>query len=195
MTKGKQILLVGGALLFSTLVLYRKEVQSEVHELLSNRNIAAFLKAVRSGESSTGDDAYRMLYGGGYFSNMNNHPYLTGEWDGVVLPDSWCLAAGYDPGCITTASGAYQITVTKWLEQDAILGLPDFSKPSQDKVAINILREEDAVDDILAGRVSSALNKTRNIWASLPGAGYGQPTVQLTNWLNTYEDNGGTITA
>lgn len=195
MEKSKKALLIGGAFLLGTLVLYRREVQSEVEELLSNRNIAAFLKAIRSGESSTNADAYQMLYGGGYFSDMSDHPYSTGEWNGVALPDAWCLAAGYNEGCITTAAGAYQFTVTKWRILEALYGLEDFSPPNQDRAAILVLKEENAVDDILAGRISSALDKVDEEWASLPGASYGQPTVQLANWLNTYENNGGVITA
>ena len=34
-----------------------------------------------------------------------------------------------------------------------------------------------ALHDVLAGRIETAISKCRNIWASLPGAGYGHREI------------------
>lgn len=61
--------------------------------------------------------------------------------------------------------------------------MPDFSPLSQDKLAIQLIRERGAIDDIRAGRIERAVSRCRNIWASLPGAGYGQREHSLESWL------------
>ena len=194
MTTRTKFFLVTGAIVTS-LFLYRKQIQTEVDLLLQHPNIAAFLRAIRSGESSQGPEAYHMVYGASYFQDLRDHPYLTGEWDGEELPADWCIAAGYDPGCITTAAGAYQTTVTDWRIMQPLLGLPDFSEISQDKYAVGKLKQKNAVDDILNGNISSAINKVNRVWASLPGSNYGQPTAELNNWLGVFENYGGTVLA
>lgn len=192
MTTRSKIFLASG-ILIGGLLLYRKDIQQVGEGLLADPNIAAFLMTIRSGESTTGPEAYRMVYGSSLVQDLSDHPYFTGEFEGAELPDAWCAAAGFDPGCITTASGAYQITATNWRWLKPLLALPDFSKPSQDKAAIEFLRQQNAIDDILNGRITSAMQKVNDVWASVPGSNYGQPIY--TNWLGTFENFGGTIYA
>ena len=73
------------------------------------------------------------------------------------------------------------------------LGLKDFGAMSQDKIAIQLIKEQRALDDILLGRIREAIHKCRNIWASLPGAGYNQPERSLAELLAKYQQFGGTI--
>lgn len=192
-TRTKFFLATG--IVIGTGLLFRKGIQLQGEALLQNPQIAAFLRAIRSGESSQGPEAYHMLYGGSYFANMSDHPYITGEWDGEPLPADWCIAAGYSPGCITTAAGAYQITVTDWRIMQPLLGLQDFSELSQDRYAVGKLQQFNAVDDILRGRITAAIDKVDRVWASLPGSNYGQPTVQTEIWLDVFENYGGTVIA
>lgn len=44
-----------------------------------------------------------------------------------------------------------------------------------------------------AGRVEIAANKVRKVWASLPGAGYGQGEVRMASFVNNYVNAGGTV--
>ncbi|MCY1296782.1 hypothetical protein D9M68_801160 [compost metagenome] len=55
------------------------------------------------------------------------------------------------------------------------------------------IRERRALDDIKAGRIPEAIEKCRNIWASLPGAGYGQREHQLEDLLAHYVAAGGVL--
>jgi muramidase (phage lysozyme) len=55
------------------------------------------------------------------------------------------------------------------------LDLHDFSPLNQDLAAIYLLHEKKALDAIKRGDVREALEKTKNIWASLPGSPHKQP--------------------
>jgi muramidase (phage lysozyme) len=55
------------------------------------------------------------------------------------------------------------------------LHLPDFSPLSQDKVALQQMKERDAIDFVVNGDVSDAIHICSNIWASFPGNNYSQP--------------------
>jgi hypothetical protein len=61
--------------------------------------------------------------------------------------------------------------------QKAARVLPDFSPASQDRLAIQLIRERGALEDLQQGRIERAIYRCRNIWASLPGAGYGQHSL------------------
>ena len=56
-----------------------------------------------------------------------------------------------------------------------MLHLPDFSANSQDKVAIQQIKERGALADIEEGTVDLAIGLCSNIWASLPGNKFEQP--------------------
>ncbi|TRP85570.1 glycoside hydrolase family 24 protein, partial [Salmonella enterica] len=68
----------------------------------------------------------------------------------------------------STASGRYQQLYLFWPHYRKQLALPDFSPLSQDRLAIQLIRERGALDDIRAGRIERAISRCRNIWASLP---------------------------
>ena len=63
------------------------------------------------------------------------------------------------------------------------LGLKDFSPKSQDAVALQQIKERGALPMIDRGDIRQAIDRCSNIWASLPGAGYGQFSIRLTAWL------------
>ena len=54
------------------------------------------------------------------------------------------------------------------------LGLKDFSPKSQDAVALRQIKERGALPISSRGDIRQAIDRCSNIWASLPGAGYGQ---------------------
>ena len=54
------------------------------------------------------------------------------------------------------------------------LDLKDFSPKSQDAVALQQIKERGALPMIDRGDIRQAIDRCSNIWASLPGAGYGQ---------------------
>jgi len=158
-------------------------------------NIAAFLGMIRQAEgTASGSNPYAVCYGYRHtIADFSDHPAITGEWRGERLPDAMCINAGFGPGCVSTAAGAYQIIKPTWLKMQADLSLPDFGPQSQDAAAVELIRRRAALEDVKAGRITDAINKCRNEWASLPGnyAKQGQRSVEtLAAW---YEQNGGTI--
>ncbi|QCC05202.1 muramidase [Cupriavidus necator H16] len=144
-------------------------------------NRAAFLLTIRTGEGTAGNDGYRMLFGGGKFDSFADHPrqVVTALSNGKPISSS--------------AAGAYQFLRRTWDTLAARLGLTDFSPASQDAAALELIREAGALGDVDAGRFALAVRKVRKIWASMPGAGYGQPEVALERLQAAYQAAGGVV--
>lgn len=148
-------------------------------------NVCAFLdllawsEGTDNGRQPTKDDGYDVVVGGGLFTGYGDHPRQL-----IALPRL---------GIKSTAAGRYQLLARYWDAYRKQLRLDDFSPISQDRVAIQQIRERRALDDIKAGRIAEAIAKCRNIWASLPAAGYGQHEHKLETLLARYEDAKGVI--
>lgn len=135
--------------------------------------IDAFLWAIRKSEHSDSDVEsgadFGTYYGGRRFVDFSNHPVLTGEMKGVPLSASTCVAAGFSPGCVSTAAGAFQINLPTWRDVNAWgPTLPDFTPESQTEAARRILDHDGISDYILAGEYENAIAMAGNRWASLP---------------------------
>jgi muramidase (phage lysozyme) len=91
------------------------------------------------------------------------------------------------------AAGRYQFMGKYWLSYQQQLSLPDFGPASQDKWAIQLIRECKAIDAIEAGRFDDAARLCRSRWASLPGAGYGQRENSLAALRQAYITAGGML--
>ena len=90
-------------------------------------------------------------------------------------------------GLSSTAAGRYQQLSRYWPHYRDQLGLPDFGPLSQDRCAIQQIREQKALPLIQEGRIAEAIDRCRNIWASLPGAGYGQHEHSLERLLHEFQ--------
>lgn len=129
---------------------------------------------------------------------MTNDPRTDEGYKVIVgsLPGSLILLEDYEdhPNRLvkinnrlsSTAAGRYQILYRFWEHYKMQLNLPDFSPESQDRYAIQQFKERRALDDIEAGRVEQAIVKCSNIWASFPGAGYGQYEHDMDKLLRFY---------
>lgn len=148
------------------------------------RNVVAFLdmlgvsEGTDDGRQETKDDGYDVLVGGKLFTGYADHPNVL-----VKL----------SPTLSSTAAGRYQILYRYWPHYRALLKLPDFGPLSQDLYAIQQFKEQRAIADIQAGRFDEAVAKVRNIWASLPGAGYGQHEQKIERLRDAYARAGGTL--
>lgn len=160
-------------------------------------NLAAFLSMIRFAEGTEGrGDPYRICYGYRHtIGNLAEHPAVSGEWRGERLPDGMCTAAGFGPGCVSTAAGAYQIIKPTWLALRSSLNLTSFGPAAQDACAVELIRQRGALNDVYAGRFNDAVRKVAPVWASMPGAGYAQPERKLTILADAYRSAGGTIEA
>jgi muramidase (phage lysozyme) len=110
------------------------------------------------------------------FTDFSDHPFAKGRRSKVIN----------NKGLTSNASGRYQQMLKDWPYYRTLLALPDFSPISQDVLALQHIRECCALPDVHAGRVESAIAKCRNIWASLPGAGYGQREHRLGDLIQQY---------
>jgi lysozyme len=144
---------------------------------LKNKNVIAFLKTLRVGEGTSGENGYKTLFGGEQFTSYADHPNIK------ITKGSYT----------STASGSYQILYSTWLECKKNLGLTDFTPLSQDKCAIYLIRQKGALNDVINGNFTTAVNKVNKIWASLPNSPYGQPTVKMEDIINKYKQYGGTL--
>jgi len=91
----------------------------------------------------------------------------------------------------STAAGRYQLLKRYFDAYKASMRLPDFSPASQDAIALQQIRERGALPLIDAGSFDLAVARVSNIWASLPGATYGQHVNRLDDLRAAYERAGG----
>ena len=68
----------------------------------------------------------------------------------------------------------------------------DFSPKSQDAAALQI-KERGALPMIDRGDIRQAIDRCGNIWASLPGAGYGQFEHKADSLIAKFKEAGGTV--
>lgn len=128
--------------------------------------IDAFLDMIAYAEGTVrfgSENGYNVIVGGSTFNDYNDHPRRT-----IDLPKL---------GIKSTAAGRYQILSRYWDAYKKQMDLPDFGPDSQDRYAIQQIREQGAYSDVVNGNFHAAIRKCANIWASLPGAGYGQREV------------------
>lgn len=154
-------------------------------------NTAAFLSLIAYSEGTDrAADPYRVCYGYRHtVQDMSDHPAATGEWRGESLAN---LGPAY-AGKVSTAAGRYQIILPTWRMCKRALGLVDFSPESQDKAALYLIRKRGAMLDVEGGNIAAAVELCRQEWASLPGAGYGQPERRMTALMDAYTAAGGQL--
>jgi len=164
-------------------------------QAIQSRNMRAFLSAIARAEGTDrAADPYRVCYGYKHtIFSLQDHPAVTGEWKGEPLSAAMCAAAGVSAGCVSTAAGRYQIKKATWLEAKRALGLKDFSKASQDKAAAYLIDRRGATDEVEAGNIERAVALCAKEWASLPGAGYGQPVKTMAAIVAAYKAAGGAV--
>ncbi|HHO0939106.1 TPA: glycoside hydrolase family 104 protein [Aeromonas hydrophila] len=139
------------------------------------------LIAWSEGTAGVGNDGYNKIVNpGGFFTDYSDHPNKL-----IQLR----------PGLKSTAAGRYQQLYKYWPTYKKQLKLPDFGPVSQDKLAIQLIRECKAYQDILNGNIATAIKKCSSRWASFPGAGYGQPEHSIEALLDQFGKLGGVITA
>lgn len=124
------------------------------------------------------DNGYNVIVGGSLFHDYSDHPRR------LVRLNSHLSS---------TAAGRYQLLARYFDTYKRQLGLKDFGHEAQDAIALQQIRECRAMEDIELGLFASAVQKCSRIWASLPGAQYGQHTNELADLQVAYLDAGGTL--
>ncbi len=145
-------------------------------------NLAAFLDTIAYAEGTprfSSIEGYDVLVGGKTFYDFDDHPRQS-----MWLPNL---------GIHSTAAGRYQFLVRTWDDLANRFHLPDFSPASQDEAAKQLIRQCRALGLVYDGRIAEAIHGCRRIWASLPGAGYGQRELDTDELLGVYVRAGGHI--
>jgi muramidase (phage lysozyme) len=150
-------------------------------------NVCAFLDMLAWSEIgpallAVSDDGYNVIVG-----STAAHPILFQSY--ADHPRALMVLKS---GIKSTAAGRPQFIEATWDDVRRKLRLADFSPINQDRGAIELLREHGALPHILAGtipkaiEIASAIRLDAPVWASLPGAGYGQHENRLMDCLRAY---------
>ena len=135
--------------------------------------VRAFLDTLAFAEGTK--EHYNYIYTFAEFSSYADHPRRK-------------ICSG---GLCSTAAGRYQFLTRTWDGLAADLALPDFTPPSQEKAALELIRRQGAYTAVANSSTyanfSKAINKLNTIWASLPGSPYGQPTHSMDKLWTKYK--------
>ncbi|HGW3730868.1 TPA: glycoside hydrolase family protein [Citrobacter freundii] len=126
----------------------------------------------------TKNHGYDVIVGGSLFTDYSEHPSKL-----ITL----------NPKLKSTAAGRYQLLARYWDAYRKQLGLKDFSPASQDAVALQQIKERGALPMIDRGDIRQAIDRCSNIWASLPGAGYGQLEHKADTLIAKFKEAGGKV--
>lgn len=128
--------------------------------------VRAFLDTLAYSEGT--DAKYNFIFTHAVFQSYTDHPRKR-KCAGKLCSD---------------AAGRYQFLSDTWDPLAADLGLQDFTPPSQDKAVVELIRRDGAYTAVAGSagyeNFKRAVTKLNNIWASLPGSPYGQPTHSMT---------------
>ena len=125
----------------------------------------------------TRNHGYDVIVGGELFTDYSDHPRKL-----VTL----------NPKLKSTGAGRYQLLSRWWDAYRKQLGLKDFSPKSQDAVALQQIKGV-ALYMIDRGDIRQAIDRCSNIWASLPGAGYGQFEHKADGLIAKFKEAGETV--
>ncbi|OGS54873.1 MAG: hypothetical protein A3J79_08535 [Elusimicrobia bacterium RIFOXYB2_FULL_62_6] len=124
--------------------------------------VRAFLDTLAFSEGT--NEKYNFIFTHAVFQNYTDHPRKR-KCAGKLCSD---------------AAGRYQFLSNTWDPLAADLGLQDFTPPSQDRAVVELIRRDGAYTAVAGSanyeNFKKAVTKLNNIWASLPGSPYGQPT-------------------
>lgn len=159
-------------------------------ELAGGLNRCAFLDMVTQSEIGAAlllksDDGYNVIVGSTPEAPILFPCLVDGSINYSVHPHM------YQKKQNSTAAGRYQELWANWVSYSASLGLADFSPVSQDRMALQQIKEAGAFALIDAGSIAKAIAACAHLWASFAGAGYGQHEQKLANLIQWYETAGG----
>ena len=143
------------------------------------------LKVSELGEEliAKSDDGYNVLVGStpahpNLFTGYTDHPRIL-----VHLPNL---------GISSSAAGAFQIIAPTFDGLTMTSGIHSFTPVSQEYMAMILLKQCGAFPHILKGglanpmETATAIARAAPVWASLPGAGYGQHENRMLDLLRIY---------
>ncbi|MBA7920193.1 glycoside hydrolase family protein [Enterobacter hormaechei] len=141
-------------------------------------DMLAWSEGTDNGRQPTQNHGHDVIVGGSLFTDYSDHPRKL-----ITL----------NPRLKSTAAGRYQLLARYWDAYRKQLGLNDFSPANQDAVALQQIKERGALPLIDRGDIRQAIDRCSNIWASLPGAGYGQFEHKVDALIAKFKAAGGKV--
>ena len=124
-------------------------------------DMLAWSEGTDNGRQKTRNHGYDVIVGGELFTDYLDHPRKL-----VTL----------NPKLKSTGAGRYQLSPVGGMLTAS--SLPERLLPkSQDAVALQQIKERGALPKDDRGDIRQAIDRCSNIWASLPGAGYGCSSI------------------
>ena len=142
-------------------------------------DMLAYPEGTDNGRQKTRNHGYDVIVGGETVTgSYSDHPRKL-----VTL----------NPKLKSTGAGRCQLLSRWWDAYRKQLGLKTSSPKSQDAVALQQIKERGALPMIDRGDIRQAIDRCSNIWASLPGAGYGQFEHKADSLIAKFKEAGGTV--
>lgn len=111
---------------------------------------------------------YNVITGGKRFNDFSQHPGVVG------------MVTKQGP---STAAGRYQITKSTYDDIAPKLGITDFSPESQDRIAVELIRRNKALQYVQDGDYQNAIKRLGGTWASLPSTIYAGHPHRSQSWV------------
>lgn len=145
----------------------KERLRQALENLLEDPRIKAMLDTISFSEHA----GYNTMVGGGNISDLSRHP------NKVV---------NLGKGLRSSAAGRYQFLSGTYKDEASRIGLTDFTPHSQDLAAVDQLLRSGAAAKLLADNFEGAVESAKKIWASFPGAGYGQGERSMGSLQKVY---------
>lgn len=139
--------------------------------------IRAFLDTIAVTEGTTGAQGYYRQYTNDHFSSFEDHPR-----------EMKCGIDRNNEKLCSDAAGRYQFLSTSWDLYAPMVNAKNFGPTYQDRVAIELIREKNALEDIEQGRIEEAFRKLYMVWPS-----FGETATEVERLMpklvGTYNNN------
>ncbi len=96
-------------------------------------------------------------------------------------------------GVTVSEAGRYQLAELDYWRYAERLGLDDFSPLSQDRIAVEQMRERHALPLIQSGHIGTAIAACANVWPHLSPKDFGNDPQRHALLMTAYRNAGGTV--
>ncbi|MDJ0556723.1 MAG: glycoside hydrolase family 104 protein [Microcoleaceae cyanobacterium MO_207.B10] len=122
---------------------------------INKPRIRAFLDTISVTEGTAGPQGYYRQYTGSHFSSFEDHPR-----------EMKCGINIKNEQLCSDAAGRYQFLSTSWDLFASQVKAKNFGPTYQDRVAVELIRDKGALEDIEEGRIEEAFKKLYMVWPS-----------------------------
>lgn len=158
---------------FSKGYVFRAHIEKSSLRVIFSATVSAFLDTIGYAEGT--GDRYDYMFTHKVFYSFAAHPRQ--------------IQCSY--GLCSDAAGRYQFLSTTWDAMRRKLGLPNFSPESQDRAAVQIIKDVGCYGLVAnidgPNSFSRAAYCVSGQWASFPGSPYGQPRHSSSHLYSKYQ--------